>query len=451
MTHMIAEDHTPADWLRERFFSNPDKCIVLQPGEALLHPGQYNMRLYMVVEGLLVGSITNNEGHTYEIFRSGPGKLVGAYSFFATSHTSYSSVIAEEPTRVAYIDREAFREGAEDYEAFSEHVLTAVVEEIYQRQLQAHELTIQREEAMQRLATMEKLAALGQMAAGLAHELNNAIGVIFTSAEWLKERTREYFSEKDTNGMFPFFEVGLQSGITLSSAEVRQRARTLETLFHLNQNQAKNLAKTGISDEKLMRFGKELPQYLDRITYYFETGRVLNDMLHASEHAAKVVASVQQLGAATRNKPQPTNLNNTIHGALALLKNLTKSVQLDLRLHELPDISVNSSDWVQVWINLLKNALESMLIANTPKPRLLVQSTTEEGWIIIQVEDNGPGIPENLLPHIFQPNVTTKVEGLTFGLGVGLSIVQRIVETYHGKIEVVSQPGQTIFTVKIPF
>jgi signal transduction histidine kinase len=66
------------------------------------------------------------------------------------------------------------------------------------------------------------------------------------------------------------------------------------------------------------------------------------------------------------------------------------------------------------------------------------------------VEDNGPGIPKSLRQKIFQPNVTTKVNGLTFGLGLGLSIVQRIVESYNGEISVESEEGKTTFTVNIP-
>jgi CRP-like cAMP-binding protein len=284
---MDQEESNHTLWLRKRFFSDPNRCLDLKTGDKLLQPGQYNERLFMVVEGLLVGSIENEEGRPYEIFRSGPGKIVGAYSFFSDAHRSYSTVVAEEPSRVAYIERSALKMGTPENQDFAEQILPAVVDEIYLRQLQAHQLTIEREEAREQLARMEKLAALGQMAAGLAHELNNAIGVINNNAVWLADRMREYLSEKDSNGMFPFFEIGLESGITLSSAEVRQRSRELESRFQLSANQSKNLAKTGISNESLERFGRNLPQYIDRISYYFETGRVLNDMLHASEHAAR--------------------------------------------------------------------------------------------------------------------------------------------------------------------
>lgn len=449
MAHHEAEN--PGDWLRQRFFSDPDRCLTLRVGDKLLQPGQYNERLFMVVEGLLVGFIENAEGHRYEIFRSGPGKLVGAYSFFSPSHTSYSIVIAEEPTTVAYIHHSDLESDAQAHKDFSDHILPAIVDELYLRQLQAHELTIQREEAMQQISRMEKLAALGQMAAGLAHELNNAIGVINKSAEWLSEHLKTYLAEKEAANLYPFFEIGLESGITLSSTEVRQRSKDLEVRYGLQQALAKNLAKANISDAQLSHFGRDLSGHAGHIIHNFEMGRVLYDMLHASGHAAKVVASVQQLGAATRSKPQPIDLNDTLQGALAIVRNLTKNIQVELQLSELPLITANPSDWVQVWINLIKNAAEALHGAKTPKSRILIRSRITDGEISIDIQDNGPGIPEELQEHIFQPNVTTKVEGLTFGLGLGLSIVQKIVETYHGSIELESRPGLTRFTVKIPF
>ncbi|MCB0298951.1 MAG: histidine kinase, partial [Calditrichaeota bacterium] len=66
------------------------------------------------------------------------------------------------------------------------------------------------------------------------------------------------------------------------------------------------------------------------------------------------------------------------------------------------------------------------------------------------VEDNGPGIPEDIRANIFQPNFTTKVEGLSFGLGLGLTIVQRLVDSYSGKISVTSKPGKTVFKILLP-
>jgi len=88
-----------------------------------------------------------------------------------------------------------------------------------------------------------------------------------------------------------------------------------------------------------------------------------------------------------------------------------------------------------------------------PKKRGVMSNdgpSAKENEIEIQVIDNGPGIPKEVLPKIFEPSFTTKSNGLSFGLGLGLPTVQRLVESYNGKIKVETKPGNTTFTVSIP-
>lgn len=445
---------TPAgdqiSWLKAHYFADPQKHLQLQAGDALLEPGQLNTRLFLILEGALLGYLEQSDGQRYEIFHSGPDNLVGVYSFFSPGHSSYSHVIAGEPTVVAYLDAQDVSPGSPGYAAFAEKILPIVVDEIYLRQLLASRLAIEREDTLKQLAQMEQLAALGQMAAGLAHELNNAVGVIQRSAAWTISRLREYIAQKDQTGLFPFFIRGLDTGSLLSSAEVRQRRQHLEEHYNLDSNTAKNLAKTGLTDQELTQFGSQLPQLAERIYYYFEMGRVLNDMAHAAEHATRVVQSVHQLGVASRIQPIPTDLNDTIRQALQLLSGPLETVILDLQLGTLPPVTVNPSDWVQVWVNLIKNAAEAMAGVPDQEGHLLVRSSVKRNKIFISIADNGPGIPAAIQDKIFQPNVTTKVDGLTFGLGLGLAIVQKIVTTYRGGITLDSKPGNTVFTVWLP-
>ncbi|MFQ5560714.1 MAG: ATP-binding protein [Nitrospinota bacterium] len=88
--------------------------------------------------------------------------------------------------------------------------------------------------------------------------------------------------------------------------------------------------------------------------------------------------------------------------------------------------------------------------AETKDPAIRIESSLRDDTILVSVEDNGPGIPEENREKVFQPNVTTKVEGLSFGLGLGLSIVKRLVELYNGSINIRSKPGKTVFTVSFP-
>lgn len=440
------------EWLKKNYFSDPSRQRRLEKDEVLLHPGQYNESLFLIREGTLAGYIEHGTGQQFEIFRSGRDNLVGAYSFFADTHYSYATVCAEEPTLVSFLTLKDL-EGDDGfaYGEFAIRMLPVVVDEIYIRQLLAHRMSIENQQTMQRLHQAEKLATLGQLAAGLAHELNNALGVILRKSEWLAERLAEYIQEKDNRGFYPIFEKGLQEGQALPSTEVRKRKRDLEKKFDLRPNLAKSLAKLGATDAQIRQYRDQLPAMTERANYYYETGLALHDMLVAAGHATKVVQSVRELGVATRRRPAPTDIDRTVREALNLLDEYLRPFQVDIQLSgDLPPITANPSDWVQVWVNIVKNAAEALHDSDVSHPTITIRSEAGRDAIRVAIADNGPGIPAPLQEHIFQPNFTTKKEGLSFGLGLGLAIVQKIVETYRGRISVDSRPGSTTFTVEIP-
>ncbi len=310
--------------------------------------------------------------------------------------------------------------------------------------------SIQNQEALQKLFKAEKMATLGQMAAGLAHELNNAIGVLHHQAEWLAERMSNYMKEKDTHGMHTFFEKGFTEGQKLASSVIRKRKKELENRYGLPIHLARQLAVSGLTDHELAPFASNLRENVERIYYYFETGLSLHDMLIAAQQAARVVRSVKELGVSNQQMQTLTDVDKTIREALLLLKSLLINVQIRLDLRVSTPVLANPGEMVQIWMNLIKNACEAMTNAATENPELAIRSIEEEGFIKVSIADNGPGIPEDILPKIFQPNVTTKIEGLSFGLGLGLSIVQKLVEIYRGNISVESQVGLTIFRVQLP-
>jgi signal transduction histidine kinase len=116
---------------------------------------------------------------------------------------------------------------------------------------------------------------------------------------------------------------------------------------------------------------------------------------------------------------------------------------------DLPRIHANGSALNQIWTNLIDNALDAMesLPPGQPK-RLSVRTCVEPGGILVEIGDNGPGIPPEVQSRIFDPFFTTKPVGE--GTGLGLDIVQRIVRNHKGSIQVESEPGRTVFQVRLP-
>jgi signal transduction histidine kinase len=111
----------------------------------------------------------------------------------------------------------------------------------------------------------------------------------------------------------------------------------------------------------------------------------------------------------------------------------------------LPGVFAHGSELNQVWTNLIDNAIDAM----NGKGVLRIRTSRELNYALVEIIDNGPGIPESIRPHIFEPFFTTKEVGQ--GTGLGLGAVDRIVRAHHGDISLDSTQGQTIFQVRIPF
>lgn len=435
------------DWLKNTYFSDPARRIQLKPGEVLLRQDQHNERLFFVIEGALRGFLNYESDEPFEAFRSTPYHFVGVYSYFSHTHKSYSTVIAETDCELAYIEGDqADADGA----SFAEHFLPVVVEEIYMRQLLTQKMSIQNQKTTRKLFHAEKMATLGQLAAGLAHELNNAVGVIKRQGEQLAAWAAGMVQKAGQAEAMHLFQKGLTQGSTLSTADQRQRRRELEERYDLPAAIARQAAAAGLDNADIAALGNEPAGKLSQLFPYFEAGLAFHDLNHAADHASQVVRSVKELGVANHSVRVPTDVAETIRHAAMLLKDQLKGIELRMELVPGMRLETNPGELVQVWVNLIKNACEALRAQGRRNPVIVVQAIRFGDQARVIVRDNGPGIPPELLPHIFQPDVTTKVEGLAFGLGLGLSILQKIVDNLRGKVEVSSKPGETVFTVALP-
>jgi len=436
------------EWLKSAYFSNEQQKTYLKKGEVLMQQGAENKRLYLIEDGSLTGYLEDESGNQFEVFRSTKGMFVGVYSFFSKSYASYATIIANEDSRLAYIDTAVQVVEDEESNSIVDHFMPIIVNELSARQLMAREASLEKEKTLKRLMHHDKMATLGEMAAGLSHELNNAVGVLQRKTEWLSDEIAEYLKEKDSKGMFPFFEKGLQKGQYLSSSEVRKMRKKLEQ-DGINTNDAQKIARTGIADKELQKYFTQSSEHTDRMYYYWEIGTAFHDMLLAAKHAVHVVKSVKQLGSSNAERQQSVQVDQTIEEALALLNSPLRKVELHTDLEQVPSLNVSSGELVQIWVNLIKNAIESML-QTTSKPVLHVSCKQINNEIEVQIQDNGPGIPTAVRAKIFEPHFSTKNDGPVVGLGLGLAIVRRLVESYQGRINVESEPGNTIFKVAFP-
>ena len=439
--------HLNLNVLISAYFSDPEQRINLEKGDYLMREGDYNDRLFLVLKGSLSGYFNDPDGHSRFYFRLQSGMFAGVYSFFSQTFRSSTTIIADEPAEVAFIDRSQKPVRLDKKESICEQFMPVVAADLAHRQQLAQHISFEKQQTLKKLIETEKLASLGQMAAGISHELNNAVAVLQRGSQWLSENLAVLIQNEQQK---QFFDAGNQHGRHLSTRDVRQRKRELQQRFGISDDAAEHFAETGVPDELLPKKTKEMERDAAMLHHCWEIGASLCGMRSAANHATYVSRSVKTLGAPHSYRRNDEDVNESIREGLALMYSPLRKINVINDLKELPLITANRGELVQIWINLIKNACDSLFSDPTPNPRIAIRSRFSDNNICVEVEDNGPGIPEDIRANIFQPNFTTKVEGLSFGLGLGLTIVQRLVDSYSGKISVTSKPGKTVFKILLP-
>jgi len=374
----------------------------------------------------------------------------------------------------------AFAIGGVDYitKPFQiEEVLARINTHLAMKSLQTHlqqknhdlEQTLHELQTTQaQLIQFEKMAVLGQIVANVAHEINTPLGAIRSSAgniatflhhslealpQFLQslspERKQDFFTllsrSTQTNNHFS----------TLSNKEKRYYKRTLIQqleIFEIADADAiaDTLIDMGIYDdiEPLLPLlqAEDSRVILNTAYELVSIQKSTQTIITASDRAAKVVLALKsyahQDSTGTKIK---TNLIDGIETALTLYHNQIKhNVEVIRHYAELPTVPCFPDDLTQVWTNLIQNALQAMNYKG-----VLTISTAHLGdQVQVGITDTGSGIPQDIQSKIFEPFFTTKLMGE--GSGLGLSIVQKIIEKHGGSITVESIPGKTQFIVSLP-
>ena len=427
---------------------------------------QYNIRRLVVVDeaGYLAGIVT----------QTSLLQLLEPTEMYATVEI-LEHVIAEKTQQLQQMNEQMqqaeahLREVNENLEAQVQArtlELTRANEELAAKNRELQQALAQLTATQTELIQSEKMAALGQLLAGVTHEINNPLSAIRSSADSIANGLSEILQQLPVvlqqldPQLYADFWALLQRSSSpravLSTREMRQVKKEL-----ICQLQASAIASAEILSPTLVEMGiydnispvlelLKQPNNKDALTIanqFYNLFKSSFTIIRANDNAAKLVMALKRYAHYEQSDDKKlANINDGIETVLIIFNyKLKQGVQVIKNYDRyLPLIPCYADELNQVWTNLLQNALDAM----DNKGTLTIDVTQQDGSICVSFTDTGKGIPSEVLPRIFEPFFTTKPAGV--GSGLGLGIVKKIIERHQGKIEVTSQPGQTKFSVLLP-
>jgi len=448
--HDLSEE--PLAWLRSH-----GTDLYLQAGELLLSEGDVARGFYVILSGDI--QITKHATEEEEIVLAvrGPGTFVGETSLL-TGEAPNASIVALTECHVVRFGPKAFADMLPMYPSITNGILQAVAERLRDTEVQMRQ--------------REKLAALGTMAAGLAHQLNNPASAAARAAKQLREslaaaqdlvmRLSHLNLDEDQTRFLAEFQLQFLTRrarpVTLDPLAQSDREDELTQWMedHYIDN-AWNLAPTfvsaGLTVEQLEGVAEHVGvAALNDVLVWLEAtltgGALIYTLEQSTMRISDLVKAVKAYSYMDQAPIQELDVHEGLDNTLIILDHKLKHGVTVIRDydHTLPQIVAYGSELNQVWTNLIENAIDAM----DGKGQLWVRTYRENNQIVVEIIDDGPGIPPEVRPRIFEPFFTTK--GVGKGTGLGLSIIYRIVvNNHHGNLNVESEPGRTCFQVRLPF
>ncbi|MET1055256.1 MAG: ATP-binding protein [Pedobacter sp.] len=456
-------------WLKslEVFVNVPDEQLqwfidqsenrLIDDGEVLFKPGDQLTGPHIVIEGGIQFYMIQN-GSRREIVTFGPGDITGYLPYSRGKVAGgYGVAIGELQMLSLPLEKipELIKEHFELTQAFV-HVMSNRVRDFTAFQQQN-----------------EKMMALGKLSAGLAHELNNPASAIARDSDSLKEHLRldpKLFKEmvmirideeqvdQLNKELFKVLSVTDHARLSLKERMALEDEITDWFEDHDIENGyaiAESFADFSFSVESLQACAAAIPPaclspMFNWISNLLVTEKMVQDIQLSSKRIADLVTSIKNFTHMDRAQDkQFADIHIGIRNTLTMLgyKIRKGNIQVVEEYDEtLPPVKGLIGELNQVWTNIIDNAVDAMEVNG--KGTLTIRTERDKDFVQVLLIDDGPGIPAEILPSIFDPFYTTKPMGK--GTGMGLEVVQRIIYQHNGSVKVKSVPGRTEFIVCFP-
>ncbi len=431
--------------------SVPSDTVLLSRGE----PGS---ALWLLLEGSVAVRDVDPEGNQMTVYLQPRGAALGEVSLLANIPSPWTLQTAE-PSVLLRLDEAAFWRLMNDSPVVRQAIL--------------RNMALRLQKVQQQTVHQEKMAALGVLAAGLMHELNNPGAAARRAAAQLRddfgrlqrssERLHaEPLSPSQRACLAELQQHGLSSPLPvhLSSLAQSDAEQDLADWMETNSIQdawklAPALASIGLTADHIVCARHEFPsvvfaESLAWLEALVSTNQRINTIEDSLGRVTELVRSVKTYAYEGSGKLHNIDLNESLQATLVMLghKLRERAIQVERDLApSLPRLTCACVGLNQVWTNILDNAIDAVSSGGQIRVKTWLEPSPGPHLCVL-IADNGTGIPSEAQTHIFDPFYTTKESGV--GTGLGLGIVHKIVEQNHGAIYFTSEPGHTEFRIHLP-
>lgn len=433
--------------------------ISVAPGQVLFEEGEPSAAFYAILAGEV--RITKKVAGGDQLLRlHSPGEFTGEIAML-TGAPNIATGRVITPGRLLKIEASVLQQAFADHPTIASVILSAMA----QRRPEAEDLTRQR----------EKMAALGMMAAGLAHELNNPASAARSASTQLEASFRKQqetalrmcqvgVSQEHYDAIVAFMGVAKERLVNSEPLDPMTQSDREEALiewfdardFENGWELAPVFVSAGVTAEELESFAEKIkPEALRKTLEWCEATLSIKQLLYEIESStvriSDIVKAVKEYSYMDQAPLQEMDVHAGIENTLTILNYKLRKKQITVEREfasDLPTLCAFGSELNQVWTNLLDNAIDAL--QDQPEPRTIhIRTRAKTDSVYVEISDNGPGIPPEIQSRIFEPFFTTKPVGK--GTGLGLDIAYRIIVLRHqGDIQVTSEPGNTRFGVCLP-
>lgn len=458
--------------------------IKLPPGVRLTVKGEWLEEITIILRGRVALIHRTSGGEDIVMHEESTGRIIGLLAVSEGRRATLDAITTTEVTAVR-LTVEQLDLAIQGHPDISLLVATLFIRSLDRRLRRAEELHIENaelsdqledessdlatalknlEEARTELATQERLASLGTLSAGVAHELNNPMAAIQRISHYLGEDVAKLLkgnpSKKWTKAVLEVLNSAMDAP-TLSSRDERKLRREMSDITG-DPGVAQRLSLAGVRDPEILRSVKRRRGLgFEDIETAASIGTQLRNLDSASKRITDLVSSLRSYARPDGDTFTDVDLDRTLEDSIRLLAHKLDNVDVERQFEDLPTIEGHSSQLSQVWTNLITNAAEAIVDeaekqgveakSDEPLGTIVVRTLQPRpGWVRVEINDDGPGIPSEILERIFEPRFTTKSGQVRFGMGIGLGVAHQIITAHHGTIRICTSEEGTMMVVDLP-